>query len=313
VLVHDDRRRLRDALVLAVGPLLHHAYPGIRPVQNPALGDRQNRLSFLTDPAKIAHETVQRLERDPLAPPGNHHPRFDGHGAFARPRRVTELITAFHFVHVAQRVSVAPCPSVPEHRGDDLRLAAEGHLRRGHVRRHEGDEIVFTHYAVHQPDERFPDVGATFHRHLPHVEEDDEDARASASDLLLCLAHGSRIAAERLRPGRRDEDALEGADLLAHAVLEDLKVLDAQILHGAAAPRRVGVHAHVIGLGAEGRGLLALIGRGRRTRRIGGWLLSRERDGGGDHEPEPHREGRQTCSVAHRPPRRQAERYGWQP
>jgi hypothetical protein len=53
------------------------------------------------------------------------------------------------------------------------------------------------------------------------------------------------------------------ADLLKHAVFEDVDLVDLEIFDGLAVPRRIHVHAHVVRAGAKGR----LVLRWQRYRR----------------------------------------------
>ncbi len=153
----------------------------------------------------------------------------------------------------------APDPFLAQHLRDDFRLAAEGDLGCGHLRRHDGHEVVRAEHAVHQMDEGFLNPMASLHRHVGDIQEEHENPIAGVGRHRLTPGNRVCLDTHGLRAGRADHDVLEGLDLLQGAILEYLELLGAEILDGLSASCRVDVHPNVVCLRPESRGLRGLL------------------------------------------------------
>ena len=147
--------------------LRRSAQPGILPEEDPPLAHGQDRFSLFAHRAQVANEIFQRVKGHLLAAPRDHFGRRVALGF--READLEELLA-----RIRADGLVAPAPPFPRHQaGQHARLAAEGDVRRRHLRGHARHEIVGPDDALEELRQRRPHPDRAFRLRVEGVEEQD--------------------------------------------------------------------------------------------------------------------------------------------
>jgi hypothetical protein len=124
-------------------------------ILHPPLGHGNDGFALLANAAKVLHEILDGIQREPLAAPGDHFPD----DLFAvHPRPVTLPILVLFRIRIGDLEPPAPHPVVLQRPLEHLRLATEREVCGGHLRRHDADQIFLADHTIHQPNERSANV-----------------------------------------------------------------------------------------------------------------------------------------------------------
>jgi hypothetical protein len=125
--------------------------------------------------------------------------------------RVTQLVARFHAI-VDDPVLLPP--EALEHLLDASRPPCERELTRGHLRGHDGDEIVAADERIQRVDERPSHGNRSLNVDVTWVEEEHEDPRARILGGAPDVLHRRGVRTNRLGARTRHRHALELHDLL---------------------------------------------------------------------------------------------------
>src|SRR6185503_6835198 len=231
------------------------------PEEQPAFGDGHDCLPLFAHVAQIEHDFAQCIKRVALVSSGFHfldRVLLIWHGIA---RVVIPVSIVFD-----QRLPCSPWPRAAETIGHDDGLSREHDVGSRHPRRHDPDEVVGSEQAIDETDQWLARVPGTTNAYMRTIQEEDEHPVSRIGHQLLRGADAAWLRSLGLGTGRRDQNMLEGFDLLRLVVFEDLEFFRLQIEYGLAVMRRVGIDADEICLGPKDLGRLILLLRGARLR-----------------------------------------------